>query len=129
MNAKPSKTQLAYIAGYVDGEGSIAWYNSAVLSLESCHPEPIRFIQGIYGGTIRSRKRSQKPHSHRTSYYIRYFGGNCLYILNQIFPYLIEKKEQAESILEVKRLREKLKAEKRIDHGPLLKQKTQLAKK
>jgi hypothetical protein len=128
VNSKPSKVILSYIAGYVDGEGSIGWYSTPKLSLESCHPDPLKFIQKIYGGTIRTRKR-EGTRQWRTSYYLVYHADRCVSILRDISPYLIEKKEQAHSILEVKRLREKLKTDKKIDYGPLQEGKTQLAKK
>jgi hypothetical protein len=120
----PTKIQLAYMAGYLDGEGCLGWYNTPTLILETCHPGPLKFVRSFYGGEIKSRRRTGEGQSKRTIYRLCYYADNCLAILNQVTPYLIEKKEQAQSILEVKRLREKLKSEKKVDHG-----KTQLAKR
>lgn len=120
----PTKLQLAYLAGYIDGEGCVAWYNSPCLVLETCHPGPLEFFRSFYGGEIRDRRRTGERQSKRTIYRLCYYADNCLAILKQVSPYLIEKKEQVQAILEVKRLKEKLRSDKRIDRG-----KNQLAKR
>lgn len=64
-----------------------------------------------------SRKRKGPNQTKRTVYRLSYHGKNCLFILKQILPYLIEKKSQAEAVFEVQRLRDKISADKKVDHG------------
>jgi hypothetical protein len=115
--ADPTKVQKAYLAGYIDGEGCIGWYNSPSLQVESCHPEPMRFMQSLYGGEIRSRKRTGAKQTPRTVYTLRYYADSCIMILEHLIPFLIEKKQQAEAILQMRKLKKKVYDEKHKDHG------------
>lgn len=115
------------MAGYIDGEGCLGWYSGPSLQLETCHPGPLEFVQSLYGGQIRTRRRTGNGQPRRTVYMLRYYSDSCLDILEKVAPYLIEKREQAQSMLEVRRLRQKLKSDKKRDHGT--RDKTQLAKR
>lgn len=48
---------------------------------------------------------------------LKYHGDNCILILKMITPYLIEKHDQADSILQMKLLKDKLKNAKRKNHN------------
>ena len=112
----PTEVQKAYLAGYVDGEGCIRWHNTPTLALESCHPEPMRFMQKIYGSEVRNHKRQGAGQTKRTVYRLRYGSDLCIKILEQLSPYLIEKKQQALAIIQMRVLQKVVKSEKHKDH-------------
>jgi hypothetical protein len=112
-----SATELAYIAGYIDGEGCIRWeQHSPCISVETCSPHALKLIKRIFGGTIFSRKREGKNQTRRTTHRVRYYGDNCILVIKMIYPYLLEKKDQAEHLMDIYKLREKLKQAKRKNH-------------
>lgn len=121
--ANPTEVQKAYLAGYIDGEGYICWGGSPQLSLESCHPEPMRFMQKIYGGKVIPRKRHGVGQTKRTVWRLRYGSDLCIKILDQLSPFMIEKKQQAEAIVKIRALQRLVKSEKHKDHikSPLAK--------
>lgn len=115
---RASVAELAYIAGYTDGEGCLGWYGSSpIIAYESCHPKPIRMIASIFGAKVRTRTRTGKGQTKRTVFMLKYHGDNCILILKMITPYLIEKHDQADSILQMKLLKDKLKNAKRKNHN------------
>ena len=109
--------ELAYIAGYVDGEGCIYWHSTPSLAIETCNPSPLRFIVSIFGGEIRTRKRTGRNQTKRTVHALRYYGDNCILILKMINPYLLEKKDQAEDLIQIRALKQKLKSSKKQNHN------------
>ena len=114
---RASVAELSYIAGYTDGEGCIGVYSGRyVLAYESCHPEPIRKIASIFGGIVRTRKRIGKGQTNRTVFVLRFYSCSCILILKMILPYLIEKKEQAESVIQIETLKSKLRQSKKQNH-------------
>jgi len=115
---RASVAELAYIAGYVDGEGCIYWHSTPSLALETCNPSALKFIVRIFGGEIRTRKRNGLHNTKRTVHVLRYYGDNCILILKMITPYLLEKKDQAEDLMQIRQLKEKLRHSKRKNHNP-----------
>jgi hypothetical protein len=118
MNSVPRAkvAELAYIAGYVDGEGCIRWSGTPNLCVETCNPSPLKFIKSTFGGTIYTRKRTGIGQTKRTVHRLAYYGDNCILILKTILPYLVEKKEQAEDLIEIRKLKQKLKSAKKQNH-------------
>ncbi len=100
--------ECAYIAGIIDGEGSIMLlkfhsnqFPSPCISIASTSLELLEWIKAKTGfGTIKSKK-NYKPKIHQESftYTIRY--NNALTLLEEIEPYLVihSKKARAQLLL------------------------------
>ena len=95
---KVSKLELAYIAGFFDGEGTItiarnnkhstSFFSSCGIS--QVDRQPLDFIASVFGGSVypkNTKHKSQWTWSSSTRY--------TLIFLNTIYPYLIIKKKQA----------------------------------
>jgi hypothetical protein len=110
------ETDKAYIAGYMDGEGCFRWNNcSAEVSVKSCNPYPMKRIAEFFGGNI--KKQKQKTKRGKTVYQLRYYGDTSINFLNIIKEYLIEKRDQAETMIQLYELNLKLQQAKRKDHN------------
>lgn len=109
-------TDIAYLAGIIDGEGSIYIGNF------SCNPktkmpyfqtniqvsntdEPlIQWLKDTFGGLINKRTRKQHPANSRKQVYIWTVSGERLTHLCEILiPYLICKRKQAEIMIEMRK--------------------------
>jgi hypothetical protein len=111
-----SEAAKAYIAGYMDGEGCFRWHvYSPEVGVKSCNPYPMKYISSIFGGTIRKEKGKTKK--GKSVYSLRYYGQTAIDVLDCIQEYLIEKKDQAETMIQLFDLNNKLKQAKRKDHN------------
>ena len=116
--------EMAYYAGIVDGEGSIAYYKSLSVAVEGLYPKTLIDMYTVFGGSVSEIKRDK----NRRYYRWRIFGQSAAQCLQMLLPYLREKKEQAEVGLEAvcypkgsdKRLQltTRLRDLKRVEHGP-----------
>lgn len=95
--------EKAYIAGIVDGEGSVGLWrhhknetHAPNVSVANNNLELLQWIQAKVGGTIVSKKK-QLPH-HNNSYAWSIKQDRAIRFLNEIKKYLIIKKRQAELI-------------------------------
>jgi len=97
------RTDLAYVAGLIDGEGCITTsrqanksgsvYHTIILHVEMADREPLEFAQTTLGGKIYHRGiRSNwgKPH-----WCWRASGEEVTRIIKPLLPYLILKRPQA----------------------------------
>lgn len=97
-----TKTEAAWLAGLFDGEGSLV--NSHAAGRKSfclrfqicmCNEEIVRRVQTIIGtGNITYWKPVNPNHSESWRYHVH--GMNAVRVLEQIFPWLIVKRELAE---------------------------------
>lgn len=87
------KAKLAYVAGFVDGEGCILLERRGYLRLEITNTglPTLLFIQGIIGGSV--AKKSHKV--NKTVYRLRVSGAAAKDAITRLQPYLIEKQSQA----------------------------------
>ncbi len=99
--------QLAYWAGFFDGEGSIQCTRVKgsngihfSCSVSQCGPTVVKEIHAEFGGHMYLRTRSSAK--HRSCWQLSMSGkrGECF--LKAILPYLQEKKEEAELALAVR---------------------------
>lgn len=101
---KLTPTQKAYVAGFLDADGSISiegsvskrgWQHWALrLIFYNCNLEVLEKIKKWVGiGSITERNRSNKWNISRM---LRLQGISAVNLLKQIKPYLIVKKKQAE---------------------------------
>lgn len=89
-----SPSSLAYVAGFVDGEGclTISSNGSVVLSIVNTSSKVLHFVKETLGlGVVQDR--AQK--TNKRQYVFRAYGENCMMALELLLPYLIEKKPQA----------------------------------
>lgn len=122
---EPTREQLAYIAGYVDGEGCIYYDHSPRIDISNTYPDTLMWIKSIFHGTVGLKSVACGP--HRTSYRYRASGENALRICKLLLPFLREKQKQACILIQIvgtplnsesrKALISELKELKRIDYA------------
>ncbi|AYO31488.1 hypothetical protein D2962_13565 [Biomaibacter acetigenes] len=100
-------TEKAYIAGIIDGEGSITLVKqhknrnpSPMISVASTDLELLIWMKKtINGGTI-IKKKNYNPENHLNSYVFNLTYNKALKLLQEIEPYLvIERKKQRARLL------------------------------
>ena len=92
----PTDTTLAYIAGFIDGEGSIIIgrkYNISVVAGQ-VDPRPLHLINRYYPGHLRWISRRHKGWSDY--WHLTVHGLTALRMIQDILPFLVLKREQAE---------------------------------
>lgn len=100
-------TQLAYLAGIIDGEGCIyigthssnkqskVPYFVTTIQVVNTDMELINWIARIFGGTTSKYTRNQTPKKYRKDPYLWKATGTLLTVLcPKILPYSVIKKEQ-----------------------------------
>lgn len=95
--------ELAYVAGFFDGEGCISISNSGKISIGIVNTSKctLDFVLKVLSvGVIQDRK--QKVNKRQYTY--RAYGDNCIAVISLLLPFLIEKKEQALLLLEYRKL-------------------------
>jgi hypothetical protein len=91
-------TWLAYIAGYLDGEGSFAPVGGGIrVSVSNCFPWMLSALCQEFGGRVYIKSTTEG--NRRTSYQWDVYGENAVKCCESVLPYLIEKKPQAELVL------------------------------
>jgi hypothetical protein len=101
-----SGTDAAYIAGLIDGEGTIGLvrkhrndYRQLGISISSTEPALLEFVQTACGTGVISSKRRAKAH-HNPSQTFAVYNRQALDLLKQVHPYLRSyKKERSRLIL------------------------------
>lgn len=108
VKAKITKQiSLPYIAGYTDGEGSIQArhpqnrpHPQFLLRIANTHLETLQKIKDFFGvGNI----HQLKPPPNATKPYYQWVTGarlDIIFVLELLIPYLIEKKEKAQAVLD-----------------------------
>lgn len=101
------ETDIAYAAGFFDGEGciSIANNGSVDVRITNTSKEVLLKLESIFGGSITNR--AQKV--NKTQYAYSFYGENAINFLKILKPYLIEKSPQVDTILEYYELRKEMK--------------------
>ncbi len=101
-----STPDAAYIAGLIDGEGTIGLvrkhrndYRQLGISISSTEPDLLRFVQSVCGTGVISTKRTAQEH-HSQSYTFAVYNRQALFLLQQVQPFLRSyKRRRAELIL------------------------------
>ena len=110
MIEKPKKTDIAYIAGIIDGEGSIYTKPQLprkeslisydiVLEIRMADKEALELIQAVLGGKINCRKPLKK--NWKPTFQWKVSGRTAQEILKLIKPYLLVKRSRAELALKI----------------------------
>ena len=89
-----SKTDAAYIAGPIDGEGTIGLvrkhrndYRQLGISISSTESALLEFVQTAFETGDISSKRRDKTH-HAQSYTFAVYNRQALDLLKQVYPFL-----------------------------------------
>ena len=103
--------ELAYIAGFVDGEGCIGIYKRNYPNKPNWAPRYytqvfivntdkniLKWIETFFVGTMHKKKKYNIKHRQGFVFYIR--GNETPLFLKAILPYLKIKKEQAKLVLD-----------------------------
>lgn len=108
---KPSETELAYIAGIIDGEGYLGMSKNRTKKQRQKSPKYqteicvvntnyalIEWLQIRIGGLINTRKKYDE--AWKVAYRWRIQESNHSEFLQAIYPYLVIKRQQAQLIIE-----------------------------
>ncbi len=102
MAREVGRVELAYAAGFIDGEGCfdacrVGRSHVPRLQVGQAHLEVIQRMQRLFGGSI---YRAPRRASHHQALYVWRLQGSALArLLEGIEPYLIVKKHQAAATL------------------------------
>lgn len=107
---KLALTEAAWLAGVIDGEGSISigLYNykregrRVLIQMGNTNERFVRKVRSIIGCGSRVRRHKFAPsHKGRKLMYCYSLKGSirCYFVLKQVLPYLIIKKQLAKKIL------------------------------
>jgi len=103
---KVTNEELSYFAGYFDGEGCIhartlySKYFAIEILVTSTYPMVCRSLCHSFGGVVTHNrhgnpKTRHKFKNHRNFYRWRVYGPHAILVLERLYPFLREKKEQA----------------------------------
>src|SRR5262252_6773069 len=100
-----SETEVAYIAGIVDGEGCVMLttnQNCTQLSVQvtMTHQPVIVWLAERLATKVSQYKSSPKPAHHKPQYSVKIVGRRAVALLARLLPYLIVKEPQARLGLE-----------------------------
>lgn len=99
---------IAYCAGLIDGEGCIGAWNSTshkraasptaqvTVIVAMTTPRGVKLLHNTFGGTL---KVAEKPEGRKRQFVWKVVSRQAESCLNQILPYLLDKREQAEVAL------------------------------
>jgi hypothetical protein len=98
----------AYLAGFIDGEGSITLslakgYPRTGFKISNTRRGVIDWIHANYGGSIYTCKRLSEPQK-KECFIIQFNIGDSRDVLQRVIPYMKVKKEQAEILLAYSKL-------------------------
>lgn len=107
-----SNTDLAYLAGIIDGEGTIfiqrrmdngTWTYWSRMQVVNTYKPLIEWIYSTFGGLMYTVNRS-KPNRIRKTQYQWYTRISLVDVLiPKVYPYLINKKQHAEIFMEFRK--------------------------
>jgi hypothetical protein len=94
---KLTDPELAYFAGYLDGEGCFMYGNSPEVDISNTYPHTLMEFKAAFNGAVALKSRGEGR--TRTSYRYRVSGSNAIRLCKAVLPYLKEKKSQAETLI------------------------------
>lgn len=104
----PKKELIAWAAGFFDGEGCIfinyfkkTKRHNLQIKVNQINPEPLKILQGLFGGIVRPRKTKSEKSLNKKPIFIWYNQSRQAYdTLLKIQPFLFVKKKQANLAIE-----------------------------
>lgn len=116
---------MAYFAGYLDGEGCFRYRTSPNVQVTSIFPVVLDLFREEFGGSVRLVKPAKD--GIKSAYSWEIYGNAAVKCCEAVLPYLMEKRLQAEVLLEMRTLlsddmrrealRKQLSGLKKIDYG------------
>jgi hypothetical protein len=106
VRADISDADLGYAAGFFDGEGCISIGKNGAIDIRITNTSisVLTKLMNIFGGSITNR--TQKVNKKQYAYSL--YGDNGIEFLKLLLPYLVEKQQQANTIIEYYSLRNEL---------------------
>lgn len=105
-------TEAAYMAAFIDGEGTIGIYKAKrganrsgyrlqpAIAMNNTHFGVLQRLREMCGnGRLLQQTNPLKPH-HKTGYALRLYPNQIRHVLPQIRPYLIVKAQQADYLMQ-----------------------------
>jgi len=125
-----TEVELAYLAGFLDGEGSFGFYSASPrVAVSNCYPPVLLYLSAAFGGKVWADVKRSNPMQRRLFRWA-VFGDNARACCELVLDYLFEKKPQAEILLRIAdypaqsatraRLAKTLKTLKRIEYDECL---------
>lgn len=101
---KLSDSEAAYIAGFIDGEGTINVLNTRLkrtkrgqftvhITIDQVDPRPMIWMHSKVGGSLFAKTDKRPNHRPMTRWVIG--GAACEDLLRRVLPYLINKHDKA----------------------------------
>ena len=87
-----TNSDLAYMAGYFDGEGCITVASGLRLLVTATYPAGCEKLRAAFGGRLCKRKTDPK---NKQQWQWTLFGEAAHGALRRLAPYMLEKQEQA----------------------------------
>jgi len=102
MTTDKDNIELAYYAGFFDGEGSVAIYpHKYVVSLTNTDIRPLVRAKDLWGGAICCQLATDRKYAIRDLWRWQIYGVYSVMFLNDIYPFVKIKKEQIDVYLSV----------------------------
>ena len=93
-------TELAYFAGFFDGEGCVAAYRRKyVVSLTNCDVRPLVRARELWGGFISRQTVESRKFALRDLWRWQIYGQKSRAFLEAIRPFSLLKREQIDTYL------------------------------
>lgn len=100
-----NKTDLAYAAGLIDGEGCVGVYRNSHngnyqlrITVEMTVKRPLDKLYSMFGGRFYYKAKANMP-NHKPAHTWMVFNGNAEKVLKLILPYLLVKDKQAKEAI------------------------------
>jgi len=125
---QPKETDLAYIAGIIDGEGTVGIYKKKPkneyqspgyrerVAISSSNLEVLNYINKFFPGVIAKNTRYSSKHS--PMFRLEYHVLRAIPILEAVSKYMIIKKKQAEKVLAYRKAITPIDPKKSKSFGP-----------
>jgi len=96
---KNKDCELAYVAGFFDGEGSIYLCHGSnyflCATLTNTRYDVLKQISERFGGQISKSPNPDKKYTRKQLYRLRWYSNQAKSFLELIWPYLIIKRDKA----------------------------------
>lgn len=89
----PTLTDVAWLAGVIDGEGYVAFHQGPLIEVDSVSPSLVTTPARLFGGSVTTRQRNDA-----TVFRWAVYGKNAEEILKRVMPYLRYKTAQAKIV-------------------------------
>ena len=100
--ADTKEAEVAYFAGFFDGEGCVAAYRRKyVVSLTNCDVRPLLRARELWGGFVSRQTIAERPGSVRDIWRWQIYGQKSRTFLEAIRPFTQIKREQIDTYLGV----------------------------